>query len=110
MRLLSKKTEGLINVAADADQELVRRSQKGDLRAFEMLVERYQKKMINLAFRMTGNYEEAFDVVQDCFPGHKKIPGRGPFFDLAQWYRAQSDPKPSETGPVSHTVSTVVSG
>jgi RNA polymerase sigma-70 factor, ECF subfamily len=30
-------------------------------------VERHQKKMINLAFRMTGDYEEACDVVQEAF-------------------------------------------
>jgi RNA polymerase sigma-70 factor (ECF subfamily) len=67
MRLLSKKTEGLRNVAADADQELVSRSQKGDLRAFEILVERHQKKMINLAFRITGDYQEACDLAQEAF-------------------------------------------
>ena len=67
MRPRSNKTEGLIDPAADADQELVRRSQQGDLRAFEILVERHQKKMINLAFRMTGDYEEACDLVQEAF-------------------------------------------
>ncbi len=43
------------------------RSQQGDLRSFEVLVERYQKKMINLAFRMTGDYEEACDLAHEAF-------------------------------------------
>jgi RNA polymerase sigma-70 factor, ECF subfamily len=67
IRPRSNKAEGLIDAAEDADQELVRRSQQGDLRAFESLVKRYQKKMINLAFRMTGDYEEACEAVQEAF-------------------------------------------
>ncbi len=52
---------------ADEDEFLVRSAQKGDLRAFEALVEKYQKKMLNLAFRMLGDYEEACDAVQEAF-------------------------------------------
>jgi RNA polymerase sigma-70 factor (ECF subfamily) len=55
------------NPTIDADRELVRRSQSGDLRAFEGLVERHQKKMINLAYRLTGDYEEACDLAQEAF-------------------------------------------
>jgi RNA polymerase sigma-70 factor (ECF subfamily) len=52
---------------ADEDEFLVRSAQKGDLRAFEALVKKYQKKMLNLAFRMLGDYEEACDAVQEAF-------------------------------------------
>jgi len=52
---------------ADEDEFLVRSAQKGDLRAFEALVEKYQKQMLNLAYRMLGNYEEAGDAVQEAF-------------------------------------------
>jgi RNA polymerase sigma-70 factor (ECF subfamily) len=54
-------------VVGDEDHDLVLRSQKGDLKAFEALVERHQKRMLNLAFRMLGDYEEACDTVQDAF-------------------------------------------
>jgi RNA polymerase sigma-70 factor, ECF subfamily len=64
---MSNKKEEIEKTAVDEDQELVRRSQRGDLRAFEGLVGRHQKKMINLAFRMTGDYEEACDLVQEAF-------------------------------------------
>lgn len=37
------------------------------MEAFGVLVERHQKKMFNLAFRMTGDYEEAAEVVQEAF-------------------------------------------
>jgi RNA polymerase sigma-70 factor, ECF subfamily len=41
--------------------------QNGDTEAFEILVERHQKKMLNTAFRMMGNYDEACDVTQEAF-------------------------------------------
>src|SRR5512135_782602 len=51
----------------DSDYELVSRCKKGDLDAFEALVIKHQKKMLNTAFRMIGNYEDACEVVQDSF-------------------------------------------
>jgi RNA polymerase sigma-70 factor (ECF subfamily) len=49
------------------DTALVQACRNGDLSAFECLVERHQKTMINIAFRMTGVYEDACDIVQDAF-------------------------------------------
>jgi RNA polymerase sigma-70 factor, ECF subfamily len=63
----SNTIKDLENPAVDEDLDLVRRSQHGDLRAFEELVERHQKKMINLAYRLTGDYEEACDLAQEAF-------------------------------------------
>lgn len=37
------------------------------MEAFSVLVERHQKKMLNVAYRMTGDYEEACDCVQEAF-------------------------------------------
>ena len=51
----------------DEDQEFVFLCQKGDLAAFEVLVKKHQKKMLNTAYGMIGNYEEACEVVQDAF-------------------------------------------
>jgi RNA polymerase sigma-70 factor (ECF subfamily) len=55
--------------AANEDEDLkyVILCQQGGTQAFEVLVERHQKKMLNIAFRMTGNYDEACDVTQDAF-------------------------------------------
>jgi RNA polymerase sigma-70 factor (ECF subfamily) len=52
---------------ADADGALVARSQQGDLSAFEALVEKYQKRMLNIAFRFLGDHDDACEVVQDAF-------------------------------------------
>ena len=47
--------------------ELVRRCQKGDGQAFEVLVGRYEKPIFNAAFRMLGDYDDAADVTQVAF-------------------------------------------
>ncbi len=65
-------TETLSNVAGerdspDEDVELVSSCKQGRIDAFEALVEKYQKKMLNVACRMIGDYDEACEVVQDAF-------------------------------------------
>jgi RNA polymerase sigma-70 factor, ECF subfamily len=52
---------------ADADAALVAASQQGDLAAFEALVGRHQKRMLNIAFRIIGEYDDACEVTQDAF-------------------------------------------
>jgi len=49
------------------DGELVRSAKRGDLGAFEMLVERYQRQATAVSYRMLSNREDAMDVVQDAF-------------------------------------------
>ncbi len=49
------------------DGELVAAFRAGDLDAFEVLVRRHQKAMLNVAYRMLGNYDEACEVAQDAF-------------------------------------------
>lgn len=51
----------------DEDLEYVILCQKGETDAFEVLVERHQKKMLNIAYRMMGDYDEACDVTQEAF-------------------------------------------
>jgi len=54
-------------VLADDDAEFVSRCQKGDIDAFEVLVKRHQKKMLNIVYRITGDYDDACEVVQEAF-------------------------------------------
>ncbi len=51
----------------DEDSELVSFCKKGDVDAFEVLVKKHQRRMLNIAYRMIGNYEEACEIVQDAF-------------------------------------------
>ena len=49
------------------EQKLIARAGKGDERAFEELVKKYEKTVYNLCLRMTGDREEAFDLSQEAF-------------------------------------------
>ncbi len=50
-----------------ADEELVRRAQADEDRAFGELVSRYETKVFSLALKMVRNPEDAEDVLQDTF-------------------------------------------
>ncbi len=49
------------------DQEVVRRCLGGDIKAFELLVERYQGVVYNIALRMVKDPEDAEDISQGAF-------------------------------------------
>ncbi len=51
----------------DADAALVAEARNGDLSAFETLVSRHQKRMLNIAYRIVGEYDDACEVTQDAF-------------------------------------------
>jgi RNA polymerase sigma-70 factor (ECF subfamily) len=51
----------------EVDQELVARVQKGDKRAFDLLVRKYQHKVVNLISRYIRDSSEVFDVAQEAF-------------------------------------------
>jgi RNA polymerase sigma-70 factor (ECF subfamily) len=49
------------------DQELVARVQRGDKKAFDLLVLKYQHKVANLVSRYVRNPSETLDVTQEAF-------------------------------------------
>jgi len=49
------------------DIELVRRSQAGDLVAYDELVRRYQERIYATVYHMTSNHEDANDLAQEAF-------------------------------------------
>ncbi len=51
----------------DSDAAVVRRVREGDRDAFRALVERHSHALFHLAYRMTGNEQDAEDVVQETF-------------------------------------------
>ncbi len=50
-----------------ADWDLVARACKGDLRAFEELIARYESPLVHFCMRMTGSREDAEDLAQETF-------------------------------------------
>ncbi|MFL0809659.1 MAG: RNA polymerase sigma factor RpoE [Agarilytica sp.] len=53
--------------AQDADHALVKKVQKGDKRAFDLLVLKYQHKIISIISRYVKDSAEVHDVAQEAF-------------------------------------------
>ena len=53
--------------ASDTDQQLVQRAQRGDLRAFDPLVLKYQGRIAALVSRYVSDAGEVEDVTQEAF-------------------------------------------
>ncbi|MGB2698452.1 MAG: RNA polymerase sigma factor [Candidatus Zixiibacteriota bacterium] len=54
-------------VSDGAEKDIIERCQEGDTESFGLLAERYYKPMLNFAYRMMGNWDEAWDVTQEAF-------------------------------------------
>ena len=51
----------------EIDRQLVERAQRGDKQAFELLVEKYQRKLARLLSRFIRDPAEVEDVTQEAF-------------------------------------------
>lgn len=59
---------GVVSARTEQDDaELVAASQAGDQDAFAQLVQRHQRRVFNLVFRMLQQYEEANEITQETF-------------------------------------------
>ena len=62
--------------AVETDRQLVARVQKGDSRAFDLLVLKYQHKIFGLISRYVRDADEVQDVAQEAFiKAYKALPG-----------------------------------
>lgn len=52
---------------SDLDQALVERVQNGDRRAFDLLVRKYQHKLVSVISRYVNDWSECQDVAQEAF-------------------------------------------
>ena len=70
-----------LQLGADFDEaDLIVRSARGDLQAFNLLVEQYQRPLYNLCLRMLNAPEAAEDATQDAFIA-AYVSARGESFD-----------------------------
>ncbi len=51
----------------DADSEVMLRVKKGEIDAFNQILERYQRPIINFVYRFVGRREEAEEIAQEVF-------------------------------------------
>lgn len=49
------------------EKKLIKKSVKGDINAFEILIDKYQKRSYNIALKMLKNPDDAKDVSQEAF-------------------------------------------
>ena len=66
------------------DRDLVRRSRAGDHQAFRELYDRYHRQVLSVAVGLTGNGDDAMDVVQETFVrAHRNL---GSFLGESSFY------------------------
>lgn len=67
-RIASDGPTGTLPVPnATEEHELVKRSRRGDLAAYDELVRRYQERIYATVYHMTANHEDANDLAQEAF-------------------------------------------
>ena len=67
---------GPVREVADEDAQLVERVQRGDQRAFEMLVVKYQRRIERLIARMVRDADLVEDIAQEAFiRAYRALPG-----------------------------------
>lgn len=59
--------ESRSGASISSDAELVQRSQRGDTRAFDDLVRKYQDRVYNMVYRMSRSHADALDITQTAF-------------------------------------------
>ncbi len=57
----------------EADHILMRRIQGGDMVAFNELVDKYKKRLMNVIIRMIKSEVESEDIVQEAFLSHQNL-------------------------------------
>ena len=71
-----RRAAGVAVSERDVDRQLVARAQSGDKRAFELLVEKYQRKLGRLLARFIRDPAEVEDVTQEAFiKAYRALPG-----------------------------------
>ena len=66
-RIKNRSSVGAPQDAAHSDEQVVRAVLDGDTESFGELVARHQRPIVNLLYRMVGDFELALDLSQDVF-------------------------------------------
>ena len=56
-----------VTLGRSADEDLMKRTQEGDRKAFEILYERYHPSVLSYLYRMLGNLEDVESIGQEVF-------------------------------------------
>jgi len=67
MESQAKQPTRELDDAAPTDGQLVVRTNEGDRKAFDQLINRYQRQAVAVSYRLLGNSQDALEVTQDAF-------------------------------------------
>ncbi|MEQ8766178.1 MAG: sigma-70 family RNA polymerase sigma factor [Planctomycetota bacterium] len=71
---------------SDFDLELIQRFRSGETEAFERLVKRWSHRILNVAFRLLGDLEEARDIRQEaCLRLYRALDGYSGRASFSTW-------------------------
>jgi RNA polymerase sigma factor (sigma-70 family) len=85
-RVLAVKKKDVMDVTPLSDSELALALKGGDEGAFEELVRRHQGRVYAVAYRLTGNREDALDIAQESFvKAYRKIHAWQPHGGFLAW-------------------------
>ena len=70
----------------DANANLIMKFSKDDRKAFERIVDKYEKTIFNIAFRIVNDYEDAMDITQTAFmKAYENIDSYNPSHKFFSW-------------------------
>ncbi len=76
----------VVNGNGPSDKELVELTLRGDLHAFELLVQRHQNGVFRFLYHFMGNAADAEDVTQETFITiHRKLRSHNPAQSFTSW-------------------------
>src|SRR5512136_1924133 len=80
------KNRGQDALSMTEDRQLVSRALKGDRKAFEMIVRKYEQPLTSYLGRMTGEREAALDFAQEVFlKAYCSLASYRPAFKFSTW-------------------------
>lgn len=62
-----QEADHLPKLSDDSDENLMLRVGRGERAAFDEIVRRYTRKMVNVAYQITGDRDQADDIAQETF-------------------------------------------
>jgi len=63
----SAMRSGVEQLESFSDEKLIDRCRMGDRAAFDVLIARYERPIYHLAYRLSGNYDDAHDIASETF-------------------------------------------
>lgn len=75
-----------VDYSSLTDEELVEMIKGGSIELFEVIVKRYQKKLVNYIYRMINDFESAMELCQEVFiKVYNSLDKYNPSFKFTTW-------------------------